>query len=204
MNEILEIAGSVGAWVYADEVYRGAEADGRERPSFVGRGERVMVCGGLSKAYALPGLRLGWLCGPPETIANCWAYHDYTSITAGLLSNRVAEIVLDPEVRARILKRNRGLLRANLELMETWLEGWDGLFTWQAPEAGSMLFARYHLEVNSSELSEWLRTRKSVFVLAGDVFGMDGFLRFGIGAEPSVLEAALARVREGLEERFGL
>ena len=54
MQEIAAIADSVGAWVHADEVYRGAELDGAERPSFVGLGERVMVNGGLSKAYALP------------------------------------------------------------------------------------------------------------------------------------------------------
>ena len=68
MREIVAIAESVGAWVYADEVYRGAELDGVELTSFRGMAERVMIAGGLSKAYALPGLRLGWLVGPEETV----------------------------------------------------------------------------------------------------------------------------------------
>ena len=87
MQEIVAIAESVGAWIYADEVYRGAELDGIELTSFVGMADRVMVSGGLSKAYALPGLRLGWLVGPAETVGTSWAYHDYTSITAGILSH---------------------------------------------------------------------------------------------------------------------
>ena len=76
MDDIAAIADRVGAWLHADEVYRGAELDGIERPSFIGRSDRVVVTGGLSKAYALPGLRLGWLVGPEETIATCWAFHD--------------------------------------------------------------------------------------------------------------------------------
>jgi hypothetical protein len=63
------------------------ELGGAEIPSFIGLAEKVMVNGGLSKAYALPGLRLGWLAGPSETIANAWAYHDSTSITAGDLES---------------------------------------------------------------------------------------------------------------------
>lgn len=204
MDRIVELADCVGAWVYADEVYRGAEVDGVERPTFAGRGERVIVNGGLSKAYALPGLRLGWLLGPEDVIADFWAYHDYTSITAGIISNRVAEIGLSPEVRPSILQRNRAMLRRNLDLTGGWLDRWPGIFSWTPPEAGSMVFTRYRLDVNSSELVHWLRTEKDVFVVAGDCFRMDGFIRIGIGAETDYLTAGLARVAEGLEERFGL
>jgi hypothetical protein len=204
IDRIVELADTVGAWVYADEVYRGAELDGNERPSFAGRGERVIVNGGLSKAYALPGLRLGWLVGPADVIADFWAYHDYTSITAGIISNRVAEIALSPEVRPTILQRNRSMLRHNLELTERWLDRWPEVFSWTPPSAGSMVFSRYRLEANSSELVHWLRTEKDVFVVAGDCFRMDGFIRIGIGAEADYLAAGLARVAEGLAERYGL
>ena len=94
MREIVAIAESAGAWVYADEVYRGAELDGVELKSFRGMSDRVMVAGGLSKAYALPGLRLGWLVGPEDTVSTSWAYHDYTSITAGILSHVIGEVAL--------------------------------------------------------------------------------------------------------------
>lgn len=204
MREIVSIAAEVGAWVYADEVYRGAELDGVELESFTGMYDRVMVAGGLSKAYALPGLRLGWLAGPSDVIAETWAYHDYTSITAGILSNRIAEIALSPEVRRRILERNRAMLRTNLELMIDWVRSFGEVFHFVPPRAGGMAFMRYDLDINSTELAEWLRKDHDVFILAGDTFGMDRYIRLGIGAETAYLAAGLERVRRALRQRFGL
>jgi aspartate/methionine/tyrosine aminotransferase len=202
MRSIADIADDVGAWIHADEVYRGAELDGVEIESFSGLGERVMVNGGLSKAYALPGLRLGWLAGPRETIANAWAYHDYTSITAGILSHAVGEIALRPEIRPRILERNRAMLRANLGHTVDWVESLGGHLRFTPPRAGGVAFMRYDFPINSTELAEWLRTEHDVFILAGDCFGMDSFFRIGIGAESEYLKAGLERVRAAFLERF--
>ncbi|MDX2437362.1 MAG: aminotransferase class I/II-fold pyridoxal phosphate-dependent enzyme [Acidobacteriota bacterium] len=204
MREIVTIAESVDAWVYADEVYRGAELDGVELTSFAGMYNRVMVNGGLSKAYALPGLRLGWLVGPQEVITDSWAYHDYTSITAGILSNQIAEIALSPEIRPTILERNRTVLRTNLELMVDWVRGFGDVFHLVPPRAGGMAYIRYDLDINSTELADWLRAEHSVFILAGDTFGMDGYFRLGIGAETAYLAAGLERMRRALHDRFGI
>jgi aspartate/methionine/tyrosine aminotransferase len=203
MREIAAIADRVGAWIHADEVYRGAELDGVECQSFAGLAERVMVNGGLSKAYALPGLRLGWLAGPAETVATAWAYHDYTSITAGILSHAVGEIALSPQLRSSILERNREMLRTNLELVVEWAGSMNGHLSFTPPRAGGMVFFRYDYPINSTELSDWLRTEHDVFILAGDTFGMDGFFRIGIGAETEYLRTGLERVRGALVERFG-
>jgi len=204
MEKIVEIAEGVGAWIYADEVYRGAELDGRERESFIGMSERVMISGGLSKAYALPGLRLGWLVGPARSIATSWAYHDYTSITAGILSHKIGAIALSPETRKKILDRNRTMLLANLELTREWVASFGDLIRFVPPQAGGMAFMRYGFDINSTELAEWLRKEQSVFLLAGDCYGMDRHFRIGIGAEADFLLAGLERVRGALLERFGL
>ena len=204
MREIVEIADSVGAWIHSDEVYRGAELDGIEIPSFMGMYDKAMVNGGLSKAYALPGLRMGWLAGPEATIADSWAYHDYTSITAGILSNRIAEIALSPEVRATILERNRSMLRHNLQVMVGWVNAYGEIFHFVPPKAGGMAFMRYDLDINSTVLSDWLRTTQSVFILAGDCYGMDRYFRVGIGAEKDTLVAGLDRIREAFKDRFGV
>ena len=58
------IADRHGAWILSDEVYRGAELDGVETATMWGRSDRAIVTGGLSKAYGLPGLRIGWIVGP--------------------------------------------------------------------------------------------------------------------------------------------
>ena len=204
MQEIVAIAKSVDAWIYCDEVYRGAELNGVIIESFVGMYDKVMVNGGLSKAYALPGLRLGWLVGPQKLIADTWAYHDYTSIAPGMMSQYIGEIALQADKRKEILSRNRNMLNENLKTVKQWLDQYGDLFEYTAPKAGGMLFIKYNLDINSSELAEWLRNEKSVFILAGDVYGMDHHFRIGIGERKNYIINGLERVKEALKERFGV
>lgn len=201
MDTIVAIARENDAWIYCDEVYRGAELDGVEIDSFFGKYEKVLVNGGLSKAYAMPGLRLGWLAGPKDVIGDSWAYHDYTSITAGILSHKIGEIVLQPEKRIKILNRNRKMLNENLRHLQEWINEKGELFYFIPPKAGGMSFIRYNAPgINSTELSDWLRLNKSVFILPGDCYGMDGYFRLGIGERKNYLIEGLEQLKIGLEE----
>lgn len=204
MKEIVDIAKSVDAWIYSDEVYRGAELDGNLLDSFIGMYDKVLVNGGLSKAYALPGLRIGWLAGPRDLIDDTWAYHDYTSITAGKISNYLAEIALRPEKRMEILTRNRNMLNQNLITVKNWLDQYGDVFEYVPPKAGGMLFIKYNLDINSTELARWLREEKSVFILAGDCFGMDRYFRIGIGERQDYIVEGLERIKEALKSRFNI
>ncbi|MGB2764873.1 MAG: aminotransferase class I/II-fold pyridoxal phosphate-dependent enzyme [Candidatus Aminicenantaceae bacterium] len=203
MKEIVHIAMEAGAWIYSDEVYCGAELNGEETPSFFGLYDKVIVCHGLSKAYALPGLRLGWLVGPKETIEKSWASHDYTSIASGILSNHVAALVLQPERRKKVLNRNRKILKKNLVALEKWIDKHKTLFNLIPPKAGGIAFPRYSLEINSTELATKLMKEKSVFIVAGDLFGMDHYLRIGIGSEKNYFLAGLSLFDETLQEISG-
>jgi len=203
MKEIVHIAMEAGAWIYSDEVYCGAELNGEETPSFFGLYDKVIVCCGLSKAYALPGLRLGWLVGPKETIEKSWASHDYTSIASGILSNHVAALVLQPERRKKVLNRNRKILKKNLVELEKWIDKHKTLFNLIPPKAGGIAFPRYSLEINSTELATKLMKEKSVFIVAGDLFGMDHYLRIGIGSEKNYFLAGLSLFDETLQEISG-
>ncbi len=200
MTEIINIASAADAWLYADEVYRGAELVGDETPSFYGRYRKTIVAGGLSKAYAMPGLRIGWLVGPHHEIAETWARRDYTTISTNILSNYIAALALQPDRRAQILSRNRQILRDNLPVLQEWADSHDGLFSFIPPSAGGMVFLRYDLDMNSTELVTKIRKDKSTFVVAGDCFGMDHRIRIGIGSERKYLEAGLARVSDVLSE----
>jgi aspartate/methionine/tyrosine aminotransferase len=204
MKGIIAIAKKYDCWIYSDEVYRGADLDGIEKPSFYGMYEKVLVNGGLSKAYALPALRLGWLAGPEELIANTWAYHDYTSITAGILSDRIAEIVLKPEMRKKVLARNRTMLNENLIATKEWAKQYDDLIEFVPPQAGGMVFMNYKFPINSTQLSNWLRLEKGVFIVAGDVYAMDNHFRIGIGAEKKSLLKGYEILTTALKERFGV
>lgn len=200
MQEIVGLAQEADAWVYADEIYRGAELKGDETPSFIGRCDKVVVAAGLSKAYALPGLRLGWLIGPKEVIDNAWHHHDYTSISTGIVSQFTAALVLHPDKRREVLTRSREMLNDNLVQLQNWIGKHDRLFSLVPPKAGGMAFMSYNMDINSSELSTKLRQEKSVFVVAGDWYGMDHYLRIGIGGEKDKLLAGLDLIDETLKD----
>ncbi|PYQ08743.1 MAG: aspartate aminotransferase [Acidobacteria bacterium] len=193
-KEIVAAAGRHGAWILADEVYRGAERDGRETTTLWGSYDRLLVTGGLSKAYGLPGLRLGWVVGPPSTAGELWGRKDYITISPGALSDRLARAALRPEVRARILGRTRGILAANYPVLEEWVGRRGDLFRLVPPRAGAIAYLRYTWRVNSTELVTRLREEQGVLIVPGDHFGMDGFLRVGFGNEPEDLRAGLQRI----------
>jgi len=200
MTAIVEVAERAGAYLYADEVYRGVELDGQERPSFFGRYDRAIVAAGLSKALAHPGLRIGWLVGPEDFIADAWHRNDYTTITTTAVSEYVATLILQPERREQILERSRGLLNENLERLVRWIDDRSNLLSFVPPKAGGMAFLRYRLAVNSSELGRRLREEKGLLVLPGDVFGMDHYIRIGIGERASYFTEGLALLEQGLDE----
>jgi aspartate/methionine/tyrosine aminotransferase len=196
LDAICRIAGRVGAWVLSDEIYRGAEHDGVETPSVWGRYERVIVTSGLSKAYGLPGLRIGWVASTPEVVAATWAYHDYTTIGPGALSDRLARLALQPSMRAKILARTRGILQTNLPVLTGWLDAHGERFSYAPPEAGAIVYTRYHDAINSTTLVNRLREQKSVLIVPGDHFGMDGYLRIGFGSDTRYLRDGLDRLAD--------
>src|SRR2546426_686337 len=116
VDEICRVAARHGAWILADEVYRGAEREGGESASFAGRGERIVVTGGLSKAYGLPGLRVGWLVAPIEQAQAALKLKDYTTIAPASVSEVLADIAL--ERRPKLLERTRFLLNERWPALE--------------------------------------------------------------------------------------
>jgi aspartate/methionine/tyrosine aminotransferase len=197
LDEVCRVASAVGAWVVSDEIYRGAEREADDTPTVWGRYERAIVTSGLSKAYGLPGLRIGWIVAPPDIVSDTWAIHDYTTIAPGGINDRLARIALAPERRAELLARTRGIIRANYPLVRRWIERQEGL-SHIAPEAGAIVFVRHAHPIRSSELTERLRQERSVLVVPGDFFDMDGYLRIGFGSDPAYLASALALIGEFL------
>ncbi len=200
LDEICRVADSCGAWILSDEIYRGAELDGAETPSAWGRSERALVTSSLSKAYGLPGLRIGWIAGPAATIESLWSYHDYTTIAPGALNDHLATIALQPGRRPRILERTRSILRTNYAVVASWLAEHATTLTHLPPRAGAMLFLRYRQAINSTELTKRLRKEKGVLIVPGDHYGMDGYLRLGYGSKTDYLREGLERVTALLRE----
>jgi aspartate/methionine/tyrosine aminotransferase len=197
MDEVVRVARSVGAWIVSDEVYRGAEVSSdTTSPTFWGRYKKVIVTAGLSKAFGLPGLRIGWILAPARQIASFWSYQDYTTLTPSMLSDRLARAAMEPRRREKILARTRAIIRKHLPLVEEWIRGQGDLFEYIPPVAGAIALVKYSLPIGSVALFDRLRLEKSVLITPGAHFGIGKYVRIGYGHDVDKTLTGLAKVTE--------
>ena len=194
MDAVVAAARRSGAWLLADEVYRGTErlADVLT-PTFWGRYERTISVGSLSKAFGLPGLRLGWIVAPAEIVEAAWRRHEYATIATGMLSMRLGELALEPVTRERLLARTRGYIRAGYGRLAGWIDANADLLSIVPPDATALGFVHYHLDLPSVEVAHALRREADVLVAPGAAFGVEHHLRITHGLEPALLDEAFGR-----------
>ena len=190
IDAVAKIASRHGAWILSDEVYRGAEREGTESASFAGRTDRVIVTGGLSKAYGLPGLRIGWAVAPAETAQAVLRLKDYTTIAPASVSEVLADIAL--ERRSKLLERTRFLLNERWPALEDWAATHSRELHWTPPVAGAICFFSYRFPIDSWPLVDRLIRDYSTMVVPGVQFKTERHLRIGFGGPPNVLHAGLA------------
>jgi len=192
VDEIVKIAARHGAWILADEVYRGAEREGIESASFAGRGERIVVTGGLSKAYGLPGLRIGWAVAPVDTAQAVLKLKDYSTIAPASVSEVLADIALAR--RPKLLERTRFILNERWPTVEDWAGGHARELHWTPPAAGAICFFSYRYPIDSMPLVDRLIRDYSTMVVPGVHFKTERHLRIGFGGPSNVLRAGLAAI----------
>ena len=192
IDRIVAIAAKHGAWILSDEVYRGAELDSSESPSFSGRGDRIVVTGGLSKVYGLPGLRIGWLVAPEAEVQAALSLKDYTTIAPAALSESLAEVAL--ERREQLLKRARFILGERWPTLEDWAARHSRELHWTPPQAGGICFFSYRFPIESMTLVDRLIREYSTMVVPGIHFRAERHLRIGFGMESRILHAGLAAI----------
>ena len=200
LKAIAEVAQDVWAWVLSDEVYRGAELNGPTTPSMLEFHEQTLITSGLSKAYGLPGLRIGWVASQrKDFIYDLWSLTDYTTIAPSTLSDALATIALQPKTRTKILERTQTILRKNWPIVQQWLHTNQDLVTCIPPKAAAICLPRYHAKIESEELARRLIQEKSVLVPPGDHFRMPNHLRIGYGYNTSKLTTGLNHISDLLQ-----
>ncbi len=200
LKAIVDIAGKHDAWVISDEIYRGAELKEGKAPSAHGLSDKVLITSSLSKAYGLPGLRLGWaVCPTPQAAHELWTYSDYTTICPAKVSDWLATLALSPDVQAKIEKRTRKVVQNNWAIMEKWIASHSDLLSGVPPEAAAICFIKLRDDIDSMDFTMRLMKEKSVLLSPGDYFEMPGYIRIGFGSEPEYLESALEQIGELLD-----
>jgi len=143
LDALITLARADGIYILCDEVYRGVELDPNlQMPQIADVYERGISLNVLSKAYGLPGLRIGWLASPDrDVLQRVERYKHYLSICNAAPAERLGVIAL--AAREQIFARNRALLRRNLTAFEALLADFPGLIDFAPPEGGCVAYPRY-------------------------------------------------------------
>lgn len=192
LTEIAEIARGVGAWILCDEVYRGTDQDGDGMTASIADiYEKGISTAGMSKAFSLAGLRLGWIAGPHEVIEAVSIQRDYDTISVGMIDDHFAAIAL--ENRDKVLARSQSITRGNLAVLDAWVAQ-ESKITWVKPKSGTTALLKYDLPMTSRDFCIALLKETGVMFTPGAALNMEGYVRIGYANTPSVLIEGLGRV----------
>ena len=201
MDKIIEMARSVDAYLFVDEIFLKEENSGEPHKSIYGQYKKAIVNSSLSKAYGLAGLRLGWTIGPKDYLEQVLIRKDYTSIAPSVISDYIATCLLSNPVKCQeILELNKSKVQQRYAVFEEWTQEFKDIFEWEKPEAGAMVFIKYSLPITSKNLMQKILQDKNTLIIAGEDFGVESHIRIGIGLEVNDLKIALSRVGEVIRE----
>ncbi|KAL1959006.1 hypothetical protein VTO42DRAFT_3247 [Malbranchea cinnamomea] len=213
LREVIEIARERSIFVLSDEVYRPLfHSVGPEElpPSILTFGyERTVATGSMSKAYALAGIRVGWIAScSKELIEACQSARDYTTISVSQVDDQIASFALDRQCVGRLLDRNLTLAKRNLAILEQFVEEHREFCDWVRPKASTTAFVRFSRggkAVDDVAFCKLVLEKAGVFFVPGSrCFGEEfkGFVRIGYVCETEVLQDGLAVLRVFMERDY--
>ena len=162
----------------------------------------MIVTSGLSKAYGIPGVRIGWLVGPASLVADCWSQHDYITIGPNKLSDRIARVAVEPSNRERCYARTAAILRHNLPIAREWVESFGDRLTWTEPVAGAIGLMKYAADTPSRVIADRVRLNQSTLIVPGAHVGIEGHVRLWLGGREEFLREGLRRIGTELRHLF--
>jgi aspartate/methionine/tyrosine aminotransferase len=200
VSELSALSEKYGFLVFSDEVYRGLEYNpARQLPAFADVNARGVSLGVMSKTYGLAGLRIGWIATRnSELFQSLSSFKDYTTICNSAPSEFLATLAL--RHRDAIVKRNIGIIRENLQLLETFFQRYSHVFEWYSPTAGPITFPRYRGD-SVDYFCHQLVQKAGVLLLPGTLYGEEfDCVRIGFGRKN--MRGCLERLSRFLDETW--
>lgn len=203
LEEIAQILEGTNIMVLSDEIY-GELTYGRRHTAFATVGnmwERTITVSGFSKAYAMTGWRLGYLCAPKELVTQMHKIHQYAIMCAPTTSQLAAIEALkhgdpDIEMMANEYNRRRKYILDGLRKM--------GIDTFEA-EGAFYVFPRIgKFGLSSDDFCQKLLDEKGVAIVPGNAFGDcgEGYARISYAYSVEHITEALKRMNEFIQELF--
>ncbi|MET1413785.1 aminotransferase class I/II-fold pyridoxal phosphate-dependent enzyme [Roseibium sp. HPY-6] len=207
LTELVAVARKQGIYILSDEVYRGVELDPNDRmPQIADVYERGISLNVMSKAYGLPGLRIGWIASQDRALLQkVERFKHYLSICNSGPSEVLALIAL--KARHKILSRNHAIMLKNAEALEQVFDDFPALFEWQRPMGGCVAFPRYLGPDGVEQFSRKLLEESGVMILPSSIYASElgsipqDHFRIGFGRD-QVFKDGLEAMRRHLEKHY--
>lgn len=198
LEEIANLAKKHDFWVITDEIYAEIIFDNikyKTIASFEGMKERTLVLSGFSKAFAMTGWRLGYICGPKSFVERALKIHQYSALCAPIMSQYAAIEALknglpEVELMRQAYERRRNLIFDGLTQI-----GLDVV----KPEGSFYCFPSIKKTgLNSEEFSIRLLQEEKCAVIPGNGFGKtgEGFVRCCFATSEENISKALERIEK--------
>lgn len=194
LEKLVALAEEVGAYVFADEIYRSFD---KPVPSIVDLYDKGIAVNSLSKTYSIPGIRVGWVVANSQVSNILRDYRDYTMICAGVFDDMVATLVL--KHKEAILKRNQQIVTENLAIMDEWIAN-EPKAHWVRPAAVSTSFVKLDITQDIETFALNLLKDHGVLVVPGSRFDDDTHIRIGYCCDKVVLQKGLEKLSLALHK----
>ncbi len=196
LEQIADIARSVGAYVLSDEVYMPMD-DTENYWSMADVYEKAIVTNSVSKTYSTPGARIGWVVADEEVAQRVRVYRDYSMICAGVFNDILATYVL--KNRQTILERNRRICHTNHDIVAEWVKD-QPRAKWNDPKGVSVSYLQLDIPESDEEFCKRILAERGVLLVPGTRFELPNGARLGYCCHEDVLRKGLALLGEALAE----
>jgi aspartate/methionine/tyrosine aminotransferase len=201
-RRLVQVCDDRGITLFSDEVYRGLEA--QPLPQATDLSGTAISLNVMSKAYGLPGLRIGWVvCRDRAVLDRLERAKHYTTICNAGPSEVLALIAL--RAREEILSRNRGIIAANLPQFTDFFARYPELFEFAAPDGGCVCYPRYLGADGVEAMCADLVEQAGVLLLPASIYSSEltetAGDRFRVGIGRSGPGEALAMWADWLDKR---
>jgi aspartate aminotransferase len=198
LSDLLKISSNKGRTIYlvSDEPYREIVYENREVPSILQYYEQSIVVTSYSKSLSIPGERIGYIALNP-------ACQEVDSLMSGFtLCNRILGFVNAPALMQRLVARLRGVavdVSTYKRRRDLLMDGLSGAgYEYAIPQGAFYLFCRSPIE-DDVEFVRHLQ-RYNILVVPGSGFGGPGYFRIAYGVQESVIEKAIPKFKEALDD----
>lgn len=195
LDDLISFIESNNLFLLMDETYREISF-GEPLPLAATLSNKAISVSSMSKAFGVPGIRVGWVAAQEEIIDSVRAVREQITICNSSISERIALEILSrkEEIKNKIKLR----INSNLLIMDTWIKGRNDL-EWIYPSGGVVGFPRLIEDVDSEDLCRLLMEKYRTFVVPGFCFKMPRYIRLGFGGEEEEVRIGLDRLGMALD-----